>query len=47
MKGEPRAHIKHCAEEEEHLQEEKLEEKKCEAKEETTVITIIKFTRRY
>ena len=51
LKGEPsaklKAHIKHCAEEEEHLQEEKLEEKKREAKEETTVITIIKFTRRY
>ena len=51
LKGEPsvklKAHIKHCAEEEEHLQEEKLEEKKRETKEEITVIAIIKITRRY
>ena len=43
LKGEPsaklKAHIKHCAEKEEHLQEEKLEEKKRKAKEETTAIT--------
>ena len=50
MKGERRAqlkaHIEHCAEEEERLQEEKLEEKR-ETKEKNTVVTIMKFTRRY